>query len=104
MTAYWFNFHLDTHTRAPTQYARRTRLKGTATHLVCAERVGQHVAAAGSKHVHLLTHVILQLLKLALGPSNLGLDLETHRHTQFNDQTSRTNTETCLSLSKALNC
>lgn len=47
------------------------------TYLVGAEGVGQHVAAAGSQHVHLLAHIILQLLKLALCASHLGLDLTT---------------------------
>lgn len=45
------------------------------TDLVGAERVRQHVAAARPQHVHLLAHVILQLLKLALGAPDLGLDL-----------------------------
>lgn len=45
------------------------------TNLVGAERVRQHVAAARPQHVHLLAHIVLQLLKLALGAPDLGLDL-----------------------------
>lgn len=48
----------------------------TEADLVVAERVGQHVAATGPQHVDLLAHVVLQLLKLALGPSDLSLNLE----------------------------
>lgn len=51
----------------------------TAAHLVGAEGVGEHVAAARSQHVHLLTHVVFQLLKLALGPADLRLDLGTDK-------------------------
>lgn len=51
----------------------------TNTYLVGAEGMGEHVAATRSQHVNLLTHIILQLLKLALCPSDLGLDLTTER-------------------------
>lgn len=51
----------------------------TDTYLVGTEGVGEHVAAACSQHVNLLTHIILQLLKLALCPSDLGLDLKTEK-------------------------
>lgn len=51
----------------------------TDTHLVGTEGVWKHVAAACSQHVHLLTHIVLQLLKLALRPSDLGLDLKNRQ-------------------------
>lgn len=45
--------------------------------------MGEHITAAGSEHVHFLTNVILQLLKLGFGPSDLGLDLATERHNMY---------------------
>lgn len=51
----------------------------TEADLVVAERVRQHVAATGPQHVNLLAHVVLELLKLALGPSDLSLNLKRKR-------------------------
>lgn len=64
----------------------------TDTHLVGTQGVGKHVAAACSQHVNLLTHIILQLLKLALRPSDLGLDLTTDRKHKKQDNEKHTYT------------
>lgn len=45
------------------------------THLVCGQNVWEEVAATGSQQVHLLTHVVPQLVKAGFGGSHLSLDL-----------------------------
>lgn len=63
------------------------KTKECQTDLVGTERVGQHVAATRPQHVNLLAHVVLELLKLALGPSDLSLNLKKERIGQLGQDT-----------------